>query len=97
MHVPYRGGGPALNDLVGGHVDIYVSSLPQVLQLAQSGRAKALAVTSTRRTALLPEVPTLEEQGVPGFDLGSWWEHVPARPGCPRISSMRSTQKLLRC
>jgi tripartite-type tricarboxylate transporter receptor subunit TctC len=73
MHVPYRGGAPALNDLVGGHVDIYVSSLPQVLQLAQSGRAKALAVTSARRTALLPDVPTLEESGITGFDLGSWW------------------------
>ena len=50
MHVPYRGGAPALNDLLGGHVDIYVSSLPQVLQLAQSGQANALAVTSVKRT-----------------------------------------------
>ena len=73
MHVPYRGGAPALNDLLGGHVDIYVSSLPQVLQLAQSGQAKALAVTSARRTALLPDVPTLEESGIAGFDLWSWW------------------------
>ena len=73
MHVPYRGGEPALNDLLGGHVDIYVSSLPQVLQLAQSGQAKALAVTSAKRTALLPDVPTLEESGIAGFDLWSWW------------------------
>lgn len=73
MHVPYRGGAPALNDLLGGHVDIYVSSLPQVLQLAQSGQAKALAVTSAKRTALLPDVPTLDELGVAGFDLWSWW------------------------
>ena len=73
MHVPYRGGAPALNDLLGGHVDIYVSSLPQVLQLAQSGQAKALAVTSAKRTALLPDVPTLEESGIAGFDLWSWW------------------------
>ena len=73
MHVPYKGGAPALNDLLGGHVDIYVSSLPQVLPLAQSGQAKALAVTSARRTALLPDVPTLEESGVAGFDLWSWW------------------------
>ncbi len=73
MHVPYRGGAPALNDLLGGHVDIYVSSLPQVLQLAQSGQAKALAVTSAKRTALLPDVPTLDESGVAGFDLWSWW------------------------
>jgi tripartite-type tricarboxylate transporter receptor subunit TctC len=73
MHVPYRGGAPALNDLVGGHVDIYVSSLPQVLQLAKTGKARALAVTSATRTALLPDVPTLAEAGIPGFDLSSWW------------------------
>jgi tripartite-type tricarboxylate transporter receptor subunit TctC len=73
MHVPYKGGAPALNDLLGGHVDIYVSSLPQVLQLAQSGQAKALAVTSTKRTPLLPNVPTLDESGIAGFDLSSWW------------------------
>ena len=73
MHVPYKGGAPALNDLLGGHVDIYVSSLPQVLPLAQNGQAKALAVTSARRTPLLPDVPTLEEAGIAGFDLWSWW------------------------
>jgi tripartite-type tricarboxylate transporter receptor subunit TctC len=72
-HVPYKGGAPALNDLLGGHVDIYVSSLPQVLQLAKDGQARALAVTSTKRTALLPDVPTLEEAGIAGFDLQSWW------------------------
>src|SRR5882757_7008435 len=58
MHVPYKGGAPGLNDLVGGHVDLYVSSLPQVLQLARDGQARALAVTSARRSALLPDVPT---------------------------------------
>jgi tripartite-type tricarboxylate transporter receptor subunit TctC len=73
MHVPYKGGAPALNDLLGGHVDTYVSSLPQVLQLVQSGQAKALAVTSAKRTALLPDVPTLDEQGMAGFDVWSWW------------------------
>jgi tripartite-type tricarboxylate transporter receptor subunit TctC len=73
MHVPYKGGAPALNDLLGGHVDIYVSSLPQVLQLARDGQARALAVTSTKRTVLLPDVPTLAEAGVAGFDLQSWW------------------------
>jgi tripartite-type tricarboxylate transporter receptor subunit TctC len=72
-HVPYKGGALALNDLVGGFVDIYVSSLPQVLQLAQSGQARALAVTSARRTALLPDVPTLAEAGISGVDLWSWW------------------------
>src|SRR5581483_7603353 len=73
MHVPYKGGSLALNDLLGGHVDIYVSSLPQVLQLARDGQARALAVTSAKRTPLLPDVPTLAEAGVPGFELSSWW------------------------
>src|SRR3954451_1442631 len=72
-HVPYKGGAPALNDLLGGHVDIYVSSLPQVLPLAQSGQANALAVTSARRAPQLPDVPTLDESGMAGFDLASWW------------------------
>jgi tripartite-type tricarboxylate transporter receptor subunit TctC len=82
MHVPYKGGAPGLNDLVGGHVDLYVSSLPQVLQLAKDGQARALAVTSARRTPLLPDVPTLEEAGIPGFDLSSWWGIV-APAGTP--------------
>ena len=73
MHVPYKGGAPALNDLLGGHIDIYVSSLPQVMQLAQNGQARALAVTSAKRTAMLPEVPTLDESGIAGLDLWSWW------------------------
>jgi tripartite-type tricarboxylate transporter receptor subunit TctC len=72
-HVPYKGGAPALNDLLGGHVDIYVSSLPQVLPLAQSGQANALAVTSAKRAPQLPDVPTLDESGIAGFDLASWW------------------------
>jgi tripartite-type tricarboxylate transporter receptor subunit TctC len=72
-HVPYRGGAPALNDLLGGHVDIYVSSLPQVLQMARAGQVKALAVTSLKRTPILPNVPTLDESGIPGFDSSSWW------------------------
>jgi tripartite-type tricarboxylate transporter receptor subunit TctC len=72
-HVPYKGGAPALNDLVGGHVDMFVSSIPQALQLVRSGQIKTLAVTSTKRIALLPDVPTLEESGTSGADLGTWW------------------------
>src|SRR3954452_7998657 len=72
-HVPYKGGAPALNDLAGGHVDIYVSSIPQALQLVRGGQIKTLAVTSSRRTALLPDVPTLAECGTPGADAETWW------------------------
>ena len=72
-HIPYKGGAPALNDLAGGHVDIYVSSIPQALQLVRSGQIKTLAVTSRKRLAILPDVPTLEESGTPGAELGTWW------------------------
>ena len=73
-HVPYKGGAPAVNDLAGGHVDIFVSSLPQVLPLAKSGQVKALAVTGKKRTALFPDLPTLAEVGVSGAEeLGTWW------------------------
>jgi len=72
-HIPYKGGSLALNDLIGGHVDIYVSSLPQVLEIVRSGQAKGLAVTSLKRTPNLPDVPTLDESGIPGFDSSSWW------------------------
>jgi tripartite-type tricarboxylate transporter receptor subunit TctC len=73
MHVPYKGGAPALNDLVGGHVDMFVSSIPQALQLVRSGQIRTLAVTSSRRSAILPDVPTLAEAGTPGADAETWW------------------------
>src|SRR4030095_11955125 len=72
-HVPYKGGAPALNDLVGGHVDMFVSSIPQALQLVRSGQIKTLAVTRSPRTALLPDVPTLAESGTAGADAETWW------------------------
>jgi tripartite-type tricarboxylate transporter receptor subunit TctC len=91
MHVPYKGGAPALNDLVGGHVDMYVSSLPQVLQLARDGQARALAVTSSKRTALLSDVPTLAEAGIAGFELSSWWGVVgPAGMGADIVNALNS-------
>src|SRR5689334_10728569 len=72
-HVPYKGGAPALNDLAGGHVDVYISSIPQALQLVRGGQIKPLAVTSNRRTALLPDLRTLAECGTPGADAETWW------------------------
>jgi tripartite-type tricarboxylate transporter receptor subunit TctC len=82
VHVPYRGGALAINDLVGGHVDVYVSSLPQILQIARAGQAKALAVTGTQRAPALPDVPTMIEAGIPGYEAGSWWGIV-APAGTP--------------
>ncbi len=91
-HVPYRGGAPALNDLLGGHVDIYVSSLPQVLQMARAGQVKALAVTSLKRTPILPNVPTLDESGIPGFNSSSWWGIVGPAGMPPQIVNALNTE-----
>ncbi|MEN9891380.1 MAG: hypothetical protein RLY78_1675 [Pseudomonadota bacterium] len=70
-HVPYKGSAPANTDLAGGHVDLHVDQLSSVLPLIHGGRLRPLAVTTARRAALLPEVPTLAEAGVPGFDAST--------------------------
>ncbi|WP_157265320.1 Bug family tripartite tricarboxylate transporter substrate binding protein [Azohydromonas aeria] len=70
-HVPYKGSAPANTDVAGGHVDLHVDQLSSLLPLLQGGKLKALAVTTARRTPLLPDVPTLAESGVPGFDAST--------------------------
>lgn len=76
QHIPYRGSAPALQDLLGGHVNIMFDNLPTALPLAKSGKLKAFAVTSTSRSDALPEVPTLSEAGVSGFDATAWFGFV---------------------
>lgn len=71
-HVPYRGSAPALTDLVGGQVQFMFDNLPPSLPFIKSGRLKALAVTSAKRSPLLPDVPTMIESGFPNFEIGSW-------------------------
>jgi tripartite-type tricarboxylate transporter receptor subunit TctC len=73
-HIPYRGSGPALLDLVGGQVDVMFDNLPSAMQLIKGGKLKALAVTSASRSAALPDVPTIEEAvGLKGFEATSWF------------------------
>jgi len=67
-HVPYRGSGPALTDLIGGHVAIYFSSLPPAVQLIKDGKVRALAVTGSKRANALPDLPTVAEAGLPGYE-----------------------------
>lgn len=70
VHVPYRGGAPALNDLLGGHIDLLIDGT--ALSQVKAGKLKALAVTADR-IAVLPNVPTIGESGVPGFSFGNYW------------------------
>jgi tripartite-type tricarboxylate transporter receptor subunit TctC len=71
-HVPYKGGAPAVTDLLAGHVDALFVTLPAALQHVKSGRLKALGVSATTRSTGAPEVPTFAEAGLPGYDLNSW-------------------------
>jgi tripartite-type tricarboxylate transporter receptor subunit TctC len=74
VHFPYRGSGPALLDLVGGTMDVMFDNLPSALPQIKAGKLKALAVTSSQRSAVLPDVPTIEEAGkLKGFDASSWF------------------------
>ncbi|WP_426955351.1 tripartite tricarboxylate transporter substrate binding protein [Muricoccus radiodurans] len=71
-HVPYRGGGPAVVDLVAGHVDSLLVTLPAAIEHIRGGRIRALAVTSTTRSPALPDVPTVHEAAKPGFEVVTW-------------------------
>jgi tripartite-type tricarboxylate transporter receptor subunit TctC len=78
-HIPYRGGAPAINDLIPGRVDVIFDNMPSILQHAKGGQVRALAVTTKERVSVVPEIPTIAET-VPGFDVFSWFGFfVPAR------------------
>jgi tripartite-type tricarboxylate transporter receptor subunit TctC len=82
VHVPYRGTGPAMNDLIGGHIQMFFDLLPASLQQIQSGKVRALANAGAKRPAVLANLPTVAEQGLPGFDASSW-EGLVAPVGTP--------------
>jgi tripartite-type tricarboxylate transporter receptor subunit TctC len=73
LFVPYKGDAPGITDLLGGQTDMYVTNILPLQPHVRAGKLKALAVTSRKRAASLPEVPTMEEAGVPGFDVESWF------------------------
>ena len=82
-HVPYKGAAPALNDLLGGHIGVLISALPNAHAHVLAGTIRALAVTGARRSALIPAVPTLDEAGFPGYDVPLRWG-LAAPAGTPR-------------
>ncbi len=80
VHVPYKGGGPAMGDLVGGQVQLIFATTASAIPQIKAARIKGLAVTTARRSALMPDLPTLAEAGLPGFDANNWYGIVaPAR------------------
>ena len=82
LHVPYRGGGPAMSDVISGHVNVIFSSLIQTTPFIQSGQLRALGSGGSRRSAVLADVPTIAEAGVPGYAAENWWGIV-APAGTP--------------
>ena len=95
QHVPYNGSGPALADLVGGHVQLMFDSLPSSMSFIRSGKLKALGASSSKRLAVLPDVPTLIEAGVPDFDLTTWYG-VWAPAGTPKDIVARMNAEIVR-
>jgi tripartite-type tricarboxylate transporter receptor subunit TctC len=82
-HVPYKGAGPAMNDLIGGQIQLMFDNLASSLGQVRAGKVRALAVTTARRSALAPDLPTIAESGLPGFDISTWFG-VFAPAGTPR-------------
>ena len=73
VHVPYKGVAPALTDLMGGHTQMVMTSLPSAMTQVQAGRLKAIAVGSKKRSSFMPAMPTISESGVPGYFAEFWW------------------------
>lgn len=93
LHVPYKGGGPAMTDLIGGQIPMLFSSLGPVVGAAKGGRVRPIAVTSPQRSAAFPEIPTMDEVGLKGFDSTAWYGIVgPA--GLPQDVVAKWTQAL---
>ena len=72
VHVPYKGGGPAVTDLMGGHVQLFFSSIATTMPYLKGGKVKGIAVTSAKRSRSAPEFPTIAESGIPGYELYEW-------------------------
>jgi tripartite-type tricarboxylate transporter receptor subunit TctC len=84
-HVPFRGGGPAMNDLMGGHVPSLIASAPTATGFMREGRIRALAVTGAKRSPFDPDIPTIAEQGFPGYAATNWYAIVVSSRTPPEI------------
>jgi tripartite-type tricarboxylate transporter receptor subunit TctC len=90
-HVPYRGGGPAVTDVMAGQVPLLWVSIPAAAQFVKTGKLKALAVSTVKRSAAFPDVPTVQEAGIADFEVDSWYAmFVPARTPKPVIDKLNA-------
>jgi len=94
VHVPYRGAVPALNDVVAGHIDMFFDTVATSVPMYRAGKVKILSVGSAERSPLAPEVPTMEESGLPGFRSVTWFAVV-APPGTPSSLAERINRDLI--
>jgi tripartite-type tricarboxylate transporter receptor subunit TctC len=91
IHVPYKGSAPAVTDLIGGQIDIMFDNMPSAIQHVRNGRLKALAVTTAKRSPELPDVPTIAEAGVPGYEATSWFGmFAPADTPAPVVTRLNT-------
>ena len=106
IHVPYKGSAPAITDLVGGHVPIMFDSAIAILPHIKAGKVKAIAITSAKRSSVLPDVPTFAEAGMPGFESYAWYgffapaktppgHHCQAERGSDQVMKTPEWQKVL--
>jgi tripartite-type tricarboxylate transporter receptor subunit TctC len=95
QHVPYKGRAQAIPDLLGGRVQLMFDNMPSSLPLVKSGELKGLAVTSARRSPAAPNIPTIAESGLPGFEATSWFALL-GSPGIPREVQMRINAETLK-
>ena len=98
VHVPYKGAAPAMNDLIAGHIPMMFDNMPAVLPQVQGGAVRAIAVAGARRASALPDVATVAEQGVEGFEAFSWFGLVtPAKTPAPVLETLlRSVEAILK-
>jgi tripartite-type tricarboxylate transporter receptor subunit TctC len=92
LHVPYKGGAPALTDVMGGQVQMMIGSMPLTLTQIRAGRVRALGVTSPKRSPLLPDVPAIGEAGAPGYEIQLWWGLLAPAAVPPAIVSKLNTE-----
>jgi len=94
LHIPYKGMSPAITDLIGGRVQLLITTFPSIGEQVKGGRVKALAVTTLKRSRFAPELPTIAEAGVPGYEAKIWWGvFAPARTPKPIIDHLNSAMR----